>query len=95
MPQVPLSFRLRIAEFLEKKNFIEQAFVLTPEDDHKFKLALRLRRLSEAKQIATKLQLAGSWNLLGEQAVKFGNFPLAIECFFNSSDFTTLLLIAT
>jgi hypothetical protein len=41
-----------LAKFLEVNNQKEMAFKITPDNDHKFELALQLNKVKEAAEIA-------------------------------------------
>lgn len=42
MPSIPRDQRARVAQFLEKQGFKEQALVVSTDSDHRFDLALNL-----------------------------------------------------
>ena len=49
---IPESFHGKLAKFLEANNQKEMAFELTPDQDHKFDLAITLNYVDAAKKIA-------------------------------------------
>lgn len=57
------------------------AFDLTPDQDHKFDLALQLNRVKEAHQIAEKQNSSEKFKKVGDIALSCGQFTLAEQCF--------------
>lgn len=68
------------------------AFDLTPDQDHKFDLALQLNRVKEAYEIAEKQNSSEKFKKVGDIALMSGQFSLAEQCFDKSQDFNSLLL---
>jgi coatomer subunit beta' len=68
------------------------AFELTPDQDHKFDLALVLNRVDEAHKIAEAQQSNEKWRKVGDIALSRGNFTMAEDCYLKSQDFNSLLL---
>ena len=54
LPQIPESFHGKLAKFLEANNQKQMAFDLTPDQDHKFDLAIQLNYVEAAKNIAAE-----------------------------------------
>jgi coatomer subunit beta' len=52
LPSIPESYYGKLSKFLESNGKKELAFNLTPDQDHKFDLALALNRMEEAHKIA-------------------------------------------
>jgi coatomer subunit beta' len=57
------------------------AFELTPDQDHKFDLALVLNRVDEAHKIAEAQQSNEKWRKVGDIALSRGNFTMAEDCY--------------
>ena len=68
------------------------AFELTPDQDHKFDLAIQLNHVDAAKNIAAEQENGEKWRKVGDIALSKGLFSLAEECFERSQDFNSLLL---
>lgn len=52
LSQIPESYHGKLAKFLEANGKKELAFMVTPDQDHKFDLALTLNRVDDAFKIA-------------------------------------------
>jgi coatomer subunit beta' len=57
------------------------AFDITPDQDHKFDLALQLNRVKEAYEIAEKQNSSEKFRKVGDIALMSGQFSLAEQCF--------------
>ena len=57
------------------------AFEITPDQDHKFDLALQLNRVKEAYEIAEKQNSSEKFRKVGDIALMSGQFSLAEQCF--------------
>jgi coatomer subunit beta' len=57
------------------------AFDLTPDQDHKFDLALQLNRVKEAYDIAEAQNSVDKFKKVGDIALMAGQFTLAEQCF--------------
>lgn len=68
------------------------AFDITPDQDHKFELAISLNRIGEAAKIAEEQENNEKWKKVGDIALMGGVFSLAEECFLKSKDFNSLFL---
>lgn len=90
--QIPESFFGKLAKFLEQNSQKAMAFDLTPDQDHKFDLALQLNRVKEAYEIAELQNSSEKFKKVGDIALLAGQFTLAEQCFEKSQDFNSLLL---
>jgi len=90
--QIPNSYYGKLSKFLEANNHKEMAFDLTPDQDHKFDLALVLNRVDEAHKIAEAQQSNEKWRKVGDIALSRGCFSMAENCYEKSQDFNSLLL---
>ena len=68
------------------------AFEITPDQDHKFDLAIHLNKTDAAYQIAESQQSPEKWKKVGDIALLSGFFELAECCFKKGKDFSSLLL---
>lgn len=79
--QIPPSYHGKLAKFLEQTNHKDMAFDLTPDQDHKFDLALQLNRVKEAYEIAELQNNSEKFKKVGDIALLSGQFTLAEQCF--------------
>ncbi|KAM9317649.1 coatomer subunit beta'-like isoform 2-T2 [Pholidichthys leucotaenia] len=95
LPTIPKEQRTRVAHFLEKQGFRQQALAVTMDSEHKFDLALQLGELKIAYQLALDAQSEQKWKQLAEIAATKSQFSLAQECLYQAHDYGGLLLLAT
>eukprot|EP00055_Hartaetosiga_balthica_P003032 m.6185 g.6185 ORF g.6185 m.6185 type:complete len:951 (+) comp2555_c0_seq1:80-2932(+) len=93
MSKIPLDQRNRVAHFLEKQGYKEQALVVSNDPEHKFELALALHKLTVAKEVAKEIGSRHKWKLLADVAMKKSLFDLAEECLAEAKDFSGQLLL--
>ncbi|XP_012544783.1 coatomer subunit beta' isoform X3 [Bombyx mandarina] len=103
LPTIPTEHRTRVAHFLEKQGFKQQALAVSTEPDHQFELALALGELERAKQLAEEAGLAegvasrssaARWSRLGSAAAAAAQTELTKTCYHNAHDYSALLLFA-
>ncbi|XP_047524227.1 coatomer subunit beta' isoform X1 [Pieris napi] len=104
LPTIPHEHRTRVAHFLEKQGFKQQALAVSTEPEHKFELALSLGELEKAKQLAEEATIAeglpsetsaARWSRLGAAAAAAADTELTKDCYQNAKDFSALLLFAS
>lgn len=95
LPTVPSHYRTRVAHFLEKQGFRQQALAVSTDPEHRFELALQLGDLKIAHSIAKEAQSTQKWKQLSELAITKMNLDLAQECLHEAQDYGGLLLLAT
>lgn len=95
LPTVPADQRTRVAHFLEKQGFKEQALVVSVDPEHRFELALTMHRLDVAHDMAVKIDAVDKWKQLGEVAMRQCKFNLAETCMEHAKDYSGLLLLYT
>ncbi|KRT79981.1 WD40 domain-containing protein, partial [Oryctes borbonicus] len=95
LPSIPKEHRTRVAHFLEKQGFKQQALAVSTDPEHRFELALALGDMNIAKSLAVEANNPQKWSQLGELAATSNNLPLAKECMQRAQDFSGLLLVAT
>eukprot|EP00123_Amoebidium_parasiticum_P009176 comp19305_c0_seq1/m.22166 comp19305_c0_seq1/g.22166 ORF comp19305_c0_seq1/g.22166 comp19305_c0_seq1/m.22166 type:complete len:898 (-) comp19305_c0_seq1:632-3325(-) len=95
MANIPKEQRTRVARFLEKQGFPEQALQVSEDSDHRFELALGLKKLDVAYGIAKEAESDLKWKQLGDLALSCWNFGLAEECMIQAKDYGGLLLLFT
>lgn len=87
---------MTISKFLENQELYQEAYTVTPDDDQKYMLAIKLNLLSEAFDL---LNVEGNvvnshkWKLLGDTALNKFNYKLAIKCYSSADDLESLFLI--
>ncbi|XP_038216207.1 coatomer subunit beta' isoform X2 [Zerene cesonia] len=103
LPTIPQDHRTRVAHFLEKQGFKQQALAVSTEPEHKFELALSLGELQRAKQLAEEAAIAegapsgtsaARWSRLGAAAAAAADTELTKACYQNAKDYSALLLFA-
>jgi coatomer subunit beta' len=67
----------KLAKFLETNGYKEEAFAITPDQDHKFDLAITLNKIDEAFAISEDQQENDKWKKVGDIALMSGRFDLA------------------
>ncbi|KAM6932883.1 coatomer subunit beta'-like [Xenentodon cancila] len=95
LPTIPKEQRTRVALFLEKQGFRQQALAVSTDPEHKFELALQLGELSTAYQLALEAESEQKWKQLAGVATTKCQFSLAQECLCQAKDYGGLLLLAT
>lgn len=95
LPTIPKEQRNRVAHFLEKQGFKQQALIVSCDPEHKFELALQIGDLKVAYEIAVETDSDQRWKQLAELAIQNCEFPLAQECLFKAQDYAGLLLLAS
>ncbi|XP_051171968.1 coatomer subunit beta' [Leptopilina boulardi] len=95
LPTVPKEHRTRVAHFLEKQGFKEQALAVSTDPEHRFELALALGNLETALTLAKEANSQQKWRQLATLATQKGKLQLAQECLHQAQDFGGLLLLAT
>ncbi|XP_070761334.1 coatomer subunit beta'-like [Enoplosus armatus] len=95
LPTIPKEQRIRVAHFLEKQGFRQQALAVSTDPEHKFDLALQLGEVKIAYQLALEAESEQKWKQLAELATTKCQFSLAQECLHQAQDYGGLLLLAT
>eukprot|EP01134_Creolimax_fragrantissima_P001992 CFRG1992T1 len=95
MSQIPQVERTRVARFLEKQGFREQALQVSTDVDHKFELAMSLKNLKVAHDIAKDADNELRWRQLADLALSCWEFGLAEQSMIAAKDYAGLLLLFT
>lgn len=102
LPMIPSSEYSSVAKFLESQGFKEEALAVTSDPDHKFELAIDLKKLDIARKVLLEENAAESddttdmqskWRRLGDLALFYGDLSLAEVCATRSGDLSGLLLL--
>jgi len=95
LPTIPKEQRTRVAHFLEKQGFKQQALAVSSDPEHRFELAIQLSDLKTARELAAEANSEQKWKQLAELATSKSQFELAQECLHKANDYGGLLLLAT
>lgn len=95
LPTIMKEHRTRVAHFLEKQGFKQQALQVSTDNEHRFDLALQIGDLKTAMELARETENPQKWSQLAEVATKQNQFDLVKECLARANDFGGLLLLAT
>ncbi|CAF3572477.1 unnamed protein product [Adineta steineri] len=95
LPTVPKEERTRVAHFLEKQGYRQQALAVTMDNEHKFDLALQLGNLQICYDLAVEMENEQKWVQLSDVATKRGDFKLVQECLTRAQSFGSLILLAS
>lgn len=95
LPTISREHRTRVAHFLEKQGFKEQALQVSTDSEHRFDLALQIGDLNTAVELARETENPQKWSQLAEVATKQNKFELVKECLERANDFGGLLLLAS
>jgi len=92
---VPKEERTRVAHFLEKQGYRQQALAVTMDNEHKFDLALQLGNLPICYELAVEMENEQKWLQLSDVAGKRGDLTLVQECLTRAQAFGSLILLAS
>ena len=92
---IPRSQRTRVAHFLEKQGYKQQALAVSTDSEHRFELALQLGELKIAESLALEAHSQHKWRQLAELATQQGELKQAQEALHHANDLGGLLLLAT
>lgn len=83
----------KVAHFLKAQGHSELALSLATDGELKFELAVQLKRLDLAYDLASQTDSTHKWRELGDLALKAWKIALAEKCFLKSTDLASLLLL--
>jgi len=92
---IPADQLPKIARFLEGQGYKEKALEVSTDPEQRFELALQLRQLDVAYQLAEQSNVESKWKHVGDAALAVWNLVLAEECFEKAKDLGSLLLLYT
>jgi coatomer subunit beta' len=100
LASIPRTEHAGIARFLESQGFKEEALTVSTDLDHKFELAVDLRKMNIAHEVLVELEKKGDttdtqskWRRLGDLALSIGDITLGKQCADKSDDLSGLLLL--
>lgn len=83
----------KIARFLEGQEYYQEALDISPDQDQKFELALKVGQLSLAYELLGDTETEMKWRSLGDTSLQKFNFKLAIESYSKAQDLEYLFLL--
>ncbi|XP_061525991.1 coatomer subunit beta'-like [Phycodurus eques] len=95
LPTIAKEQRTRVAHFLEKHGFKQQALALTTDHEHRFELALQLGDLEIAYQLAVEAESEQKWKPCAKLVITACEFGLAQECLRHAKDYEGLIATAS
>lgn len=93
LPTIDASLRDKLSRFVESRGLLETALEIATDEEHRFDLAVQLKQLSLAYEIASSANVASHWKQVGDIALEQGYFDMAIEALEKCNDWSGLLLI--
>ena len=93
LPDVPPDQMNKVARFLDGQDYKELALEVATDPEHRFELALSLKNLSVALEIAREADVEHKWKTVGDAALAAWDIKLAEECFDHAKDLGSLLLL--
>jgi coatomer subunit beta' len=92
LPKIPESFNESIIKFLEKFELYDLCYKITKNQNQKFSLAIKLKKLSEAYEIATTSKNSEKLKMVSDLAIELGEFNFAEKTMKEGHDWNGLLL---
>ncbi|KAJ5072967.1 coatomer subunit beta'-1 [Anaeramoeba ignava] len=92
LPRASPQSCIRIARFLDSLGMYEKALGITTDFEHKFELALKLKDIQKAVEIAEKVPTVLKWKQLIELSLPESNFEVAEKCMWKINDLSGLML---
>ncbi|KAK4522321.1 hypothetical protein GAYE_HPESCF16G0201 [Galdieria yellowstonensis] len=93
LDQIPSSEHTKLAHFLDSQGWLDKALELATDPDYRCELAIKLRKLDVAVEIAKQFPSESKWRQITDLAVSSGNLNLTEECMKESGDFSGLLTL--
>eukprot|EP01130_Rhizamoeba_saxonica_P017463 TRINITY_DN8476_c0_g1_i1.p1 TRINITY_DN8476_c0_g1~~TRINITY_DN8476_c0_g1_i1.p1 ORF type:complete len:927 (+),score=232.91 TRINITY_DN8476_c0_g1_i1:281-3061(+) len=85
----------KLALFLENKGYLREAMGLSPDIDQKFDIAIRLKDMDLAIELAEEDESPNKWRQISEVALKLWKFDIAETALWKGSDISGLYLLYT
>ena len=92
LEKIPESFNESIIKFLEKFEYYDLCYKITKNPNQKFSLAVKLKRLSEAYEIASVSKNSQKLKMVSDLAIELGEFNFAEKTMKEAHDWNGLLL---
>lgn len=90
--EIPSEYHEKVCRFLEKFNLFELSYSLTTNQQRKFELAVKLRKLEDAIVLCTNMNKKDNWKITADLAMDLGEFKLAEESMKMAGDYSGLLM---
>ncbi|SMN19022.1 similar to Saccharomyces cerevisiae YGL137W SEC27 Essential beta'-coat protein of the COPI coatomer, involved in ER-to-Golgi and Golgi-to-ER transport [Maudiozyma saulgeensis] len=84
---------LKLSRFLEGQEYYEEALKISPDNEQKFDLALKTKKLQMARDLLKENDPESKWIALGDMSLQLFNFKLAIEAYTIAHDLESLFLL--
>ena len=95
LPEITESQRPRVARFLETEGRKKLALEVTTDPEQKFDLAIQLKQLNTAYELASQDDAEAKWRIVGDCALNCWKFDIAEKSFKKAKDLSSLLLFYT
>lgn len=92
LKKIPENFNDKIISFLEKFNLSELSFEITKNPNQKFSLALKLKKLNDAYNLAKEANNSEKLKMVSDLAIELGEFNFAEKTMKEAKDYSGLLL---
>ena len=92
LPKIPESFNENVFKFLEKFELYDLCYKITKNPNQKFSLAIKLKKLSEAYDIAANSKNSEKLKIVSDLAIELGEFNFAEKTMKEGHDWNGLLL---
>ena len=92
LPKIPENFLENIIKFLEKFDLNELSYKITKNPNQKFSLAIKLKKLNEAYEIAQKSKNSEKFKMVSDLSIELGEFDFAEKTMKEAHDWNGLLL---
>ena len=92
LQKIPESFNESIIKFLEKFELYDLCYKITKNPNQKFSLAIKLKKLSEAYEIAKSSKNSEKLKMVSDLAIELGEFNFAEKTMKEGNDWNGLLL---
>ena len=92
LPKIPENFLENVIKFLEKFELNELSYKITKNPNQKFSLAIKLKKLNEAYEIAQKSKNSEKFKMVSDLSIELGEFDFAEKTMKEAHDWNGLLL---
>ena len=91
-PTIPQDYLERVTNFLEKFEYYELSYLICKNPNQKFSLAIKLKKLKDARMLALEQNSNEKWKMVADLALELGEFKHAEESMLAAKDYNGLLL---
>ena len=92
LQNIPEEYNEKVINFLEKFNLSDLSYKITKNPNQKFSLAIKLKKLNDAYQIANESKSSEKLKIVADLALELGEFDYAENSMKEANDFNSLLL---